>query len=302
VAFLDVGQGDSTVVVDHDSRTAMLIDCPRGAEGIAIAEIETHDAELDTVLVTHSHLDHLGGILDAIEALGCRRLLYNHDTLIAQPAVTTTGTRARPDPAVRASLRRILELRDDQLGPAIAGTTGWVGAAQYSLLAPSHRDLTRAVVTRRANAGSGVVVIEVDGVRVLVGGDADGHAWARLLRLGALGHVQAARWPHHGADLAAEWPGLTEELLDELSADVVAVSVGSDNTYGHPSDSFLDAIRPRASTLMCTEATAKCAPGNLQPCAGAVRVRIVGGAIQVEPSIANHHSRVQLLATPSCIE
>lgn len=300
VAFLDVGQGDATVVVDHDAAKALLIDCPRGAEAVVIAEIERHGAGLDTAIVTHSHLDHFGGVLDTIEALGCRRLLYNHDTLVAQQPVVVGG-RTRPDPAVVASLRRILELQDEQLGPAIPGMTDRVGGAGFSFLAPTHRDLTRGVVTHRANASSGVVVIEVDGVAVLIGGDADEHVWLRLLRYGLLPKVIAVRWPHHGADLDANAPGLTASILSELGATVVAVSVGARNTYGHPSDSFLDAVRPSSCTLMCTEATAKCAQAAPQPCAAVIRARIKAGSIAWDPAPADHEMRVQLLPTPRCM-
>lgn len=300
ITFLDVGQGDATTVIDHETRTALLIDCPRGGEAMAIAEIEHHGADLDTVIVTHSHLDHFGGVLDVVEALGCRRLLYNHDTLVAQPPVTLDG-RPRPDPAVVASLRRILELPPDRVGPATPGARGAVGRAMYRFLAPSHWDLTRGVVTRRANACSGVVVVEVDGVAVLVGGDADEKVWQRLLLEGALPTVEAVRWPHHGADLDANSPGLSASILSALGATVVAVSVGAHNTYGHPSDSFLFATRASPSTLMCTEATAKCAQAGPQPCAASIRVRITDGHVAWDPTPANHTTRVQLLPTPRCL-
>ena len=158
---------------------------------------------LRTALVTHSHFDHAGGLLDAVEALGCDELLYNHDAFIASPTNS-----AKPDPVLRAYLRKILDLGDSsKLGPAIPGTTRSIGAISYWLLAPSHRNLTKAVVTRKTNAASGVVVIEVDGIYVVIGGDADASVWKELLASSVLPqNVLVLRWPHHGGELGKDGP------------------------------------------------------------------------------------------------
>ena len=39
IVFLNVGQGDCTIAVDHDVGEALLIDCPRGFDGPAVNEI-----------------------------------------------------------------------------------------------------------------------------------------------------------------------------------------------------------------------------------------------------------------------
>jgi competence protein ComEC len=299
VTFLDVGQGDCTLVIDHQQGAAILIDCPPRADDLVVQELVSNNATLHTAIVTHSHLDHFGGVLDVIEATGCERFLYNHDTLIAQPASMSDG-RNRRDSAVLSALRRILEFDDEQLGPAVAGVTGTVGRVAFLFLSPQHRDLTRAVAGRRANAASGIVLLEIGGVRVLVGGDADADTWRRLLRANLLSTVTAIRWPHHGGDLRSPPDHVTNELMAALTPHIVAVSVGAENSYGHPGDGLLEAIKRGSGTLMCTQATAKCTD-RPQSCAGSIQLRIAGGVLVPEPTVAAHRSRVHLLSQPQCV-
>jgi competence protein ComEC len=301
VTFLEVGQGDCTIVIDHESSLAMLIDCPRGAERIAVDEIQRHGAELDTALVTHSHLDHFGGVLDAVEALGCRRLLYNHDTFLAQPRLVMDDGTERRDPAVVASLRRVVELSNDQLWPATLGTNGTLGRTTYSVISPRHRDLTQAIISSKPNIASGIVVVATDGVRVLIGGDADASIWRELLQESILPTVAAVRWPHHGADLDTNVPGLATALMNELAPEIVVVSVGANNSYDHPADSFFDTVRPSPAQLMCTNATSKCAAADAQPCARTVSLHISAGSFTSTPAPASHDARVRLFPSPRCL-
>src|SRR5690242_10278291 len=67
VVFLEVGQGDCTLVVDREASRAVMIDCPAGRQGEALAEISATGAtRLALAIATHSDLDHLGGIYPVV--------------------------------------------------------------------------------------------------------------------------------------------------------------------------------------------------------------------------------------------
>ncbi|WP_434382606.1 ComEC/Rec2 family competence protein [Melittangium boletus] len=76
VYFLDVDQGDATLIVSPDGHT-VLIDAGPPFAGTHLAnrlpELLTH--KLDLVILTHPHLDHYGGLTAAVGAVGARRLL-----------------------------------------------------------------------------------------------------------------------------------------------------------------------------------------------------------------------------------
>ena len=76
VYFFDVGQGDAALVISPSGKT-VLIDGgpPEAGEHLASRIRELVHAPLDLVILTHPHLDHLGSLRDAIEAVGARRYM-----------------------------------------------------------------------------------------------------------------------------------------------------------------------------------------------------------------------------------
>ena len=95
VACVDVGQGDATVAVDHLSGKAVLVDCRGGHHQIVVDELERLGfSELCDAIVTHTQLDHFGGVLDVLEALAERftgTLRFNQDSFLATPVSARSG-------------------------------------------------------------------------------------------------------------------------------------------------------------------------------------------------------------------
>ena len=64
--FLDVGQGDSTIVSLPDGG-GVLVDCPAGSAPIVVDHLESAQiTSLELVVISHSDLDHAGGVVDTI--------------------------------------------------------------------------------------------------------------------------------------------------------------------------------------------------------------------------------------------
>jgi competence protein ComEC len=100
-----------------------------------------------------------------------------------------------------------------------------VGDAAIEVLAP---DPARATAAASPNDLCMVVRVSVRGVRVLFTGDLGAEAEARLVRDGTDLRADVLKVPHHGS--ADADPG----FLAASGARVGLVSVGADNTYGHP--------------------------------------------------------------------
>ena len=75
VYFIDVGQGDSTLIVDDGE--AMLIDGGLSSQSQKIYSIlkEKGIDTLSYVVATHPHADHVGGLSAALEAADCKQIL-----------------------------------------------------------------------------------------------------------------------------------------------------------------------------------------------------------------------------------
>ncbi len=318
--FLDVGQGDCTMAVDHEQCVALIIDCPLGA----LTEVERAmtDSEVsrpDLVVITHSDTDHMAGVVALARNRGAREVRWNSDRSL--PSDPTDRAKWR------AALRALAALPDDgvAVGPATEGVAGQLGSIGYRFLAPSHAMVSRAQADARPNHASAIIRLEIAALVALVGGDADGASWHRLISGGTDLHAAVFRLPHHGGEITlgpadATWP----EVLEAVGAAFHVVSVGTANPYGHPVTEALEALRGRAAgaRVLCTEVNPVCAgsaplprsspglpasalagrggrPGACR-CAGTVTIEVGDTGWTVSPSPAEHRVVMSRLESPMC--
>lgn len=321
VTFLDVGQGDCTLVVDFDAPAALIVDCPGTSLRDVVALLDAAGVvRPDLVVITHSDMDHMVGVVELARSRGTAEVRYNLD----RPLPATPEDRKK----WRAALKALAGLEDEGtiLGPAVAGVTGSVGTVTYRLLSPTPGLVSMAQAIAQPNRASAVVRLEAGNLVVLVGGDADGEAWRRLIDAGVGLGADVLRVPHHGGDIGhaagyASW----DDVLDAVNAELNVVSVGTRNTYGHPTREALAALgrRTPGARVMCTQVNYICAggrplppsmrllpvasragagdrPGSC-PCAGTVTVEVADAGWSVTPSVGEHRAVIDLLASPMCM-
>ncbi|MFY1674638.1 ComEC/Rec2 family competence protein [Plantactinospora sp. WMMB334] len=296
ILFLDVGQGDATLVVDHATKEAILIDCPGGREYVVAQALRERACKLALALITHWDLDHFGGIIGVLDQCETKALRFNHETLLAH------GKQGR----VLATLRRLRDNRYNHIefSDARQGFVGAVGAVRFELLAPSYRQLLYAVSSFDRNLASGVVAIEANGTRVLVGGDADGRVWSRILSEGTSIRSDALKWPHHGAMRHTERHVDDQQLLEAVEPSLVVFSAGSNNTYGHPLPSTVQLVAQHNIGIVCTQVTERChfgLHGTDTPCAGTVSLMLSpGGRVTRSPNSVQLASLIDGWTRPLC--
>lgn len=215
VRFLDVGQGDATLI-QHPDGTAILFDGGPPEAGVARLLRRASVRRLALVVATHASRDHHGGLREVLERYPVSLLLDGGD-----------GT---PDPAFRALLRDA-DRRDIHTVTALAPMTLRAGGVTVRVLSPSPRPPGPA--PEDPNPRAVVAVVSADGFDLLLSADAESEA---LLPL-ELPPVEAMKVPHHGSSD----PGLPE-VLDRLRPALAGIEVGP-NTYGHPAPSTLRALR-----------------------------------------------------------
>ena len=300
---VDVGQGDCTVILDQDSQFAMMVDCPAGMHSQAVAELDGLGySELRVVIVSHSHMDHLGGVLDVIEAVGERftgTLHFNQDSFMVTPVAGED--RHVAGKKLRALVNRASEFGDRVQRAEPPASTGTVGAFTWRVLAPTYAEILSAIAGANPNLASGIVMLTVGADVIVIGGDAQLSTWQRLSGTIPMGAV--LRWPHHGGSLGPN-PDANKIVLDILEPQEVIVSVGATNTHGHPSNTFFAAVGQHASRLLCTQATAACVAGGATPgvCAGTVRIHSDGsGQAAVVPDTPDHLAVVAAFGNARCL-
>lgn len=215
VSFLDVGQGDATLIQAPDGSAALFDGGP--PEGGVLRQLRRAGVRrLSLVVATHPSRDHQGGLADVLSGLPVDLFLDGGD-----------GSK---DPGFRA-LERTVARRGVRSVPARAGLTLHAGSIVIRVLSPPPRPPGPA--PEDPNPRAVVAIVDVGGMRVFLSADAESEA---LLPL-SLPPVDAMKVPHHGsAD-----PGLPE-VLRRLRPRVASIPVGQ-NTYGHPTPSTMRALR-----------------------------------------------------------
>ncbi len=215
VSFLDVGQGDATLI-QHPDGSAVLFDGGPPEARVARLLREAGVRRLSAIVMTHASRDHQGGLAEVIDRYPVDLLVDGGD-----------GTADRDFRAIVAEARD----RGIRRVEAIAPMTLDVGAMEIRVLAPAARP--PGPPPEDPNVRAVVAIVSAGGFELLLSADAESPSLAPL----ALPDVDAMKLPHHGSSD----PGLGQ-LLDRLRPEVAAIEVGSENTYGHPAPSTLAAL------------------------------------------------------------
>jgi competence protein ComEC len=219
VDFIDVGQGDSTLIRDPTG-AAVLFD--GGIPEARVDRILTRLGvrKLSAVVATHQSRDHHAGLLQVIKRFPVGLFLDGRDGV--------------PDGSFD-ELEREVDRRRIPRRPTRAGERLRVGAMAIRILWPPPR-ARGTPPPANPNERATVAIVSEAGFDLFLSADAES---GPLLNLN-IPHVDAMKIPHHGsAD-----PGLPQ-LLDRLRPKIAAIETGRGNRYGHPTPSTLNALRGR---------------------------------------------------------
>jgi competence protein ComEC len=218
VVACDVGQGDALVLPTDTAGEAVLVDAGPDIAAVDRCLDAMGVERLPLVLLSHLDADHVGGLAGALDGRVVRT--------VATGALSPADDRVRVVDALirRAGAERIR---------LVPGDRREVGAVTLEVLAPEPE---RATAAAEANDLSLVARATVRGVRVLLTGDLGAEAEARLRTSGIDLRAEVLKVPHHGsADADAGF-------LAASGARTALISVGADNTYGHPARSLLETL------------------------------------------------------------
>lgn len=227
ISFLDIGQGDATLLQDHGA--AVLVDTgPPG--GPILARLRSAGVRrLDALVITHAQADHDGGAAGVLRAMPIGMVLDGRDGV-----VEPEGQRL----AAEAATKRVRRVTPD------AGEVLRAGPLRIRILSPRADAPTTAMTGADPNQRAVVAVADVGQMHVLLTADAESDVLDRL----DLGQVDILKVSHHGS-ADAGLPALLERLHPRLAA----IEVGAHNTYGHPVPSTVDALRAAGAAVYRTD-------------------------------------------------
>lgn len=226
--FIDVGQGDSTLVTLPDGKV-MLVDAGEASasQNVLDALDEADVDDIDYLVATHPHADHIGGMEAVLDA-------YEVGEVWMPDAPDTTETYEGFLDAVDAEGCPVEE--------AVAGEeiVGEDAGYTVDVLAPSDD-----VDSEDMNDYSAIVKVTYGDTALLFTGDAS----AQEIVDANPGHVDVLKAAHHGSET-----GTNAEVMTETTPEFVVMSYAEGNSYGHPDQSTLDAVSAAGATAYSTAA------------------------------------------------
>ena len=239
VVVLDVGQGDSILIITPGGKTA-LVDAGEPGDGkIILAALKKYGVDhIDLFVATHAHADHIGAADEVIKAIPVAHVLYS--------GVPNT-TKNYED-----FLKAVDEKKIDLIRAEPDQTFELGGNAVMRVLAPiqplfKKEDLRSG--GNEPNANSVVTRLDYGSFSILLTGDAEEQTEReRLIKNGVNFRATILKVGHHGSKYAS-----SEEFLKRGEFKYAVISAGMDNRYGHPSQEALDRLKAAGIKIYRTD-------------------------------------------------
>jgi competence protein ComEC len=239
---IDVGQGDSILLVFPDGRS-MLVDgggipafghqarsqLDIGEDVVAPYLWERGFHRVDVMAVSHLHEDHAGGLAALVTDFRPREL----------------WTGSTPDSPVWDALRAAAQRTGTRIVPLEAPRRMAFGGDQIAVLAPPAGYIPNDVPK---NNDSLVLEVRHGGHAFLLCGDIERPIERRILEDGEMRPAEVLKVPHHGSRTSSN-----EEFLAAAAPAFAVISVGFENSYGHPNREVLERLAERHAMILRTD-------------------------------------------------
>ena len=215
VHFIDVGQGDS-IYIRTPSQDILIDAGERGDTVVDYLKGQNVD-DLELVIGTHPHSDHIGGLVDVLEEIPAEE--------VVDPGVVTTSK-------TYEDYLTLIDARD------ITFTEGRAGMKRtfedgtvleiFSPASPDEDDLNEASVVAKLTYGK---------ISFLFTGDAGTKSEKEMLKSGYPLKSTVLKAGHHGSSTST-----SDDFLEAVSPEAAVIPCGAGNSYGHPHKETLEKL------------------------------------------------------------
>lgn len=233
ISFLDVGQANAALI-NLPNSTQILLDSGRdvGVGDELSSRMPPYDKKIEFVVLSHPDADHIGGLETVLKS-------YEIGEIIKTKAVSTSKLFERIEKTISEKRIKVVE-------PSAGDKINFNPDAEGFVLSPDESK----VGSMSLNDSSLIVRFCYKTACTVFPGDAEVAAEQAVKGAFEPKDLQAEIFEvsHHGSS-----NGLDKELIREINPKYAVISVGKDNTYGHPTKVVLDFLNGFGVDILRTD-------------------------------------------------
>ena len=224
IYFLDVGQGDATLLVFPHQKEVILIDTggkmTYSSESWKVRDKNTltdnlitsiHSLEISKItylILTHGDYDHMGEAISLVDNIKVEKVFFNCGSFND----------------LENKLVQVLNLKKIKY----ESCSNEIKTDKYKL------QFLNTTLYDNENDNSSVIYLNYNNYKFLFMGDASVKREKDLLKKYNLNYIDFLKVGHHGSDTSS-----SKEFMDFINPKYSIISVGKNNRYGHQKDSVL---------------------------------------------------------------
>ena len=239
IAFLDVGQGDCTVITTYRNQ-AIVIDGggvygKELGENTGVTVLEPYltakgITEVEAVFLTHLDADHSSGILELLSDM------------------PVNGVYLPEGEAVELEMQQLLQeiVEKNQIPVYTVKQGDSVGMTAFGTMECLHPG--EGQIWKSENTRSLVLKYTYGNTSVLLTGDVEGMQELQILQRGTDVKADILKVAHHGSRTSSQ-----PSFLDAVDPEMAVISCGDQNLYGHPHLQTLEKLSERNVEIFRTD-------------------------------------------------
>lgn len=233
VHFLDVGQGDCILLQTPDGRNVLVDAGDRDSADEVVRYLDRNGVDrIDLLVITHPHMDHIGGLPRVLERFGVARVVdagYPHGSRTYEEILSSIDSR-------RIDYRLATSSQHPRVSKKVSFDIIW----PVKGYAPSGES--------GLNNGSVVLRVTYGDVSLLLPGDIQYEAEGEILEARRELQSTILKVAHHGSQ-----DSTSNEFLQVVRPEYAVISVGAENQYGHPGRATLRRLKAIGSVVYRTD-------------------------------------------------
>lgn len=218
VTFLDVGQGDSVLIILPKGKTILIDTSGKYMSNYSVVKNKTIPYlnslginKINSLVLTHGDYDHMGEAINLVNNIKIENVIFNCGEYND----------------LEKKLINVLERKNINYYSCIKE----LNIDKYKLY------FLNTGVYDNENDNSSVIYLNYNNYKFLFMGDAGIDREKDILEKYNLSNIDFIKIGHHGSNTSS-----SEEFINSINSKYSLISVGKNNRYGHPKDEVLDTL------------------------------------------------------------